>query len=76
MLTGDTAHETVRKRLAEMLSETSTHESGAALPLARFALYVVLCIMTSIVVRPPIQVQPAAGAVRNALRERRCTRGS
>jgi hypothetical protein len=72
VLTGNTAHETVWKRLAEMLTETSTHESGAALPLARFALVnVVLCIMTSVVVRPPIQVQPAGGAVRNTVRERR-----
>src|SRR5574337_778226 len=38
VLMGDTARDTVWKRLAEMLAETWTHESGAALPLARFAL--------------------------------------
>ncbi len=38
VLMGDTARDTVWKRLAEMLAETWTHESGAAMPLARFAL--------------------------------------
>ena len=35
---GDTARDTVWKRLAEMLAESWTHASGAAMPLARFAL--------------------------------------
>ena len=34
----DTARDTVWKRLAEMLAETWTHASGAAMPLVRFAL--------------------------------------
>ncbi len=38
VLMGDTARDTVWKRLAEMLSEHWTHASGAAMPLARFAL--------------------------------------
>ena len=38
VLMGDTARDTVWKRLAELIAETWTHESGAALPLARFAL--------------------------------------
>jgi phage terminase large subunit GpA-like protein len=38
VLMGDTARDTVWKRLAEMLAETWTHASGAAMPLARFAL--------------------------------------
>ncbi len=38
MLMGDTARDTVWKRLAEMLAETWTHASGASMPLARFAL--------------------------------------
>lgn len=38
VLMGDTARDTVWKRLAEMLAETWTHASGAAIPLARFAL--------------------------------------
>jgi Bacteriophage tail assembly protein len=35
---GDTAREAVCRRLAELLDETRRHESGAAMPLARFAL--------------------------------------
>ena len=38
VLMGDTARDAVWKRLAELVAETWTHESGAALPLARFAL--------------------------------------
>ncbi len=38
VLMGDTARDAVWKRLAEMLAESWTHASGAALPLARFAL--------------------------------------
>ena len=38
VLMGDTARDEVWKRLREMLTETWTHESGANLPLARFAL--------------------------------------
>jgi phage terminase large subunit GpA-like protein len=38
VLMGDTARDAVWKRLAELIAETWTHESGAALPLARFAL--------------------------------------
>lgn len=38
VLMGDTARDTVWKQLADMLSETWTHESGASLPLVRFAL--------------------------------------
>ena len=38
VLMGDTARDAVWKRLAELLAETWTHESGAAMPLARFAL--------------------------------------
>ncbi|WP_258182250.1 phage terminase large subunit family protein [Burkholderia multivorans] len=38
VLMGDTAREQVWKRLAEMLDETWTHATGAAMPLARFAL--------------------------------------
>jgi phage terminase large subunit GpA-like protein len=38
VLMGDTARDTVWKHLADMLSETWTHESGASLPLVRFAL--------------------------------------
>ena len=38
VLMGDTARDTVWKRLAEMLAETWTHASGASMPLARFAL--------------------------------------
>jgi hypothetical protein len=38
VLMGDTARDAVWKRLAEMLGETWTHASGAAMPLARFAL--------------------------------------
>ena len=38
VLMGDTARDAVWKRLAEMLDETWTHESGARLPLARFAI--------------------------------------
>jgi phage terminase large subunit GpA-like protein len=37
VLMGDTARDTVWKRLAEMLAENWTHASGAAMPLARFA---------------------------------------
>ena len=38
VLMGDTAREQVWKRLAEMLDEHWTHATGAAMPLARFAL--------------------------------------
>ncbi len=38
VLMGDTARDAVWKRLAEMLAETWTHESGARLPLTRFAI--------------------------------------
>ncbi len=38
VLMGDTARDSVWKRLAELLTESWTHASGAALPLARFAL--------------------------------------
>ena len=38
VLMGDTARDAVWKRLAELIAQTWTHESGAALPLARFAL--------------------------------------
>ena len=38
VLMGDTARDTVWKRLAELLAETWTHASGAAMPLVRFAL--------------------------------------
>lgn len=38
VLMGDTARDAVWKRLADLLAETWTHASGAALPLARFAL--------------------------------------
>ena len=38
VLMGDTARDEVWKRLAEMLTETWTHESGAAMSLMRFAL--------------------------------------
>ncbi|GHU15221.1 terminase [Betaproteobacteria bacterium] len=38
VLMGDTARDEVWKRLAGMLAERWTHASGAALPLARFAL--------------------------------------
>jgi phage terminase large subunit GpA-like protein len=38
VLMGDTARDTVWKHLAEMLSESWTHASGAVMPLARFAL--------------------------------------
>lgn len=38
VLMGDTARDAVWKRLAEMIAETWTHESGAVLPLARFAI--------------------------------------
>ena len=38
VLMGDTARDEVWKRLREMLTETWTHESGASLPLVRFAL--------------------------------------
>ena len=38
VLMGDTARDSVWKRLAEMLAESWTHASGAAMPLARFAL--------------------------------------
>ena len=38
VLMGDTARDTVWKQLADMLSATWTHESGASLPLVRFAL--------------------------------------
>ena len=38
VLMGDTARDTVWKRLGEMIAETWTHASGAQVPLARFAL--------------------------------------
>jgi phage terminase large subunit GpA-like protein len=38
VLMGDTARDTVWRQLAQMLTETWTHASGARLPLARFAL--------------------------------------
>ena len=38
VLMGDTARDAVWKRLAEMLTESWTHTSGAALPLTRFAI--------------------------------------
>ena len=38
VLMGDTARDAVWKRLAELLAENWTHTSGAAMPLARFAL--------------------------------------
>ena len=38
VLMGDTARDAVWKRLGELIAETWTHESGAALPLVRFAL--------------------------------------
>ena len=38
VLMGDTARDAVWKQLQAMLAETWTHESGASLPLARFAL--------------------------------------
>lgn len=38
VLMGDTARDAVWKRLAELVAETWTHESGAQMPLARFAL--------------------------------------
>ena len=38
VLMGDTARDGVWKRLAEMIAETWTHESGAILPLTRFAI--------------------------------------
>jgi phage terminase large subunit GpA-like protein len=38
VLMGDTARDTVWKRLGELIVETWTHESGASMPLARFAL--------------------------------------
>lgn len=38
VLMGDTARDTVWKQLAELLSETWTHASGASVPLVRFAL--------------------------------------
>lgn len=38
VLMGDTARDAVWKRLAELLAENWTHASGAAMPLARFAL--------------------------------------
>jgi phage terminase large subunit GpA-like protein len=38
VLMGDTARDTVWMQLAKMLGETWTHESGALLPLVRFAL--------------------------------------
>ncbi len=38
VLMGDTARDEVWKRLQQMLNETWTHESGASLPLVRFAL--------------------------------------
>jgi len=38
VLMGDTARDGVWKRLAGLLNETWTHESGSCLPLARFAL--------------------------------------
>lgn len=38
VLMGDTARDAVWQRLAELIAETWTHESGAQVPLARFAL--------------------------------------
>ena len=38
VLMGDTARDAVWKRLGELIAETWTHESGVAMPLARFAL--------------------------------------
>lgn len=38
VLMGDTARDVVWKRLGELIAETWSHESGAQLPLARFAL--------------------------------------
>jgi phage terminase large subunit GpA-like protein len=38
VLMGDTAREAVWQRLADLLAETWTHESGAPLPLARLAV--------------------------------------
>lgn len=38
VLMGDTARDAVWRQLAELLEETWTHDSGAQLPLARFAL--------------------------------------
>ncbi|EKM6406020.1 phage terminase large subunit family protein [Pseudomonas aeruginosa] len=38
VLMGDTARDAVWKRLAALIGETWTHTSGAAMPLARFAL--------------------------------------
>jgi len=38
VLMGDTARDAVWKQLADLLAENWTHASGAALPLARFAL--------------------------------------
>ncbi len=38
VLMGDTARDAVWKRLAEMIGETWTHESGAQMPLARIAI--------------------------------------
>jgi len=38
VLMGDTARDAVWKRLAELVTEHWTHASGAAMPLARFAL--------------------------------------
>jgi phage terminase large subunit GpA-like protein len=38
VLMGDTARDAVWKRLAALIGETWTHASGAAMPLARFAL--------------------------------------
>jgi len=38
VLMGDTARDAVWKRLGELIAETWSHESGAQLPIARFAL--------------------------------------
>jgi phage terminase large subunit GpA-like protein len=38
VLMGDTARDAVWKRLAELVAETWTHESGAQMPLARLAI--------------------------------------
>lgn len=38
VLMGDTARDAVWKRLGELIAETWSHESGAQLPLARFAI--------------------------------------
>ena len=38
VLMGDTARDAVWKRLGELIAENWTHESGVAMPLARFAL--------------------------------------